>query len=356
MLGLWLEQNEGAKFWLRVMNEIRNRGTEDILGPRRRPQGLPRGDHRGVPRHDGPDLHRPPAARLDGLRVLEEPQGPGDGAEGFYRTTDGGAAEKALTAFEAGPWGQRYPAIAQGWRRNWAEIIPFFAFPQEVRGIVYTTNAIEALNSTLRRAVRARGHFPSDEAATKLLTPRYFERVAAFRGILNESLPGGEDDAYQLTMTLEDLSPKLFNALGTAAEWLANAENEEEVAQVAISGRRYMEQLANALFPPTDMPRGKRKLDKPAYRNRLWAFTEDHIQGDPARLSSIGKKIDRVVEELNAGLHDDQPKERVARSISDVAVLTAALFVLNPDAVRNGYLAYMDSFRAFAANLPLSVE
>lgn len=71
-------------------------------------------------------------------------------------------------------------------------------------------------------------------------TPRHFERVAAFRKILNESLPGGEDDAYQLTMMLEDLSPKLFNALGAAAERLANAENEEEVAQVAISGRRYI--------------------------------------------------------------------------------------------------------------------
>jgi putative transposase len=76
------------------------------------------------------------------------------------------AAEKARTVFEAGPWGQRYPAIGQSWRRAWSEVIPFFAFPDEVRRIVYTTNAIEALNSKLRRAVCARGHFPSDEAAT----------------------------------------------------------------------------------------------------------------------------------------------------------------------------------------------
>ena len=85
------------------------------------------------------------------------------------RATDANTAEKALTAFEAGPWGTRYPAIGQSWRRAWAEVIPFFAFPDEVRRIIYTTNAIEALNSKLRRAVRARGHFPSDEAATKLL-------------------------------------------------------------------------------------------------------------------------------------------------------------------------------------------
>lgn len=187
-------------------------------------------------------------------------------------------------------------------------------------------------------------------------TPRHFERVAVFRKLLTQSLPGGEDDGYQLTMMLEDLSPKLFNALGAAAERLASAENEEEVAQVAISGRRYMEQLANALFPPTDTPRGKRKLDKPAYRNRLWAFAEDHLQDDPMRLSAIGKQVDRVVEVLNAGLHADQPKERVARSISDAAVLTAALFALNPNAIKNGYLAYMDSLRAFVVELTAQSE
>ena len=86
-----------------------------------------------------------------------------------YHATDADATEKALTAFEAGPWGHRYPAIGHSWQRAWGEVIPFFAFPDEVRRIVYTTNAIEALNSKLRCAVRARGHFPSDGAATKLL-------------------------------------------------------------------------------------------------------------------------------------------------------------------------------------------
>lgn len=89
--------------------------------------------------------------------------------KGIYRAVDAKAAEEALTAFEASEWGQRYPAIGQSWRRAWSEVIPFFAFPEEVRRIIYTTNAIEALNAQLRRAVRSRGHFPSDEAATKLL-------------------------------------------------------------------------------------------------------------------------------------------------------------------------------------------
>ena len=77
--------------------------------------------------------------------------------------------EAALDAFDAGPWGRKYPVIAQTWRRHWAEVVPFYAFPAEVRRIVYTTNAIESLNAKLRRAVRARGHFPHDDAALKLL-------------------------------------------------------------------------------------------------------------------------------------------------------------------------------------------
>src|SRR5213079_1794708 len=87
----------------------------------------------------------------------------------IYRAVDAVAAETALTAFEEGSWGGKYPAIGQSWRRACGEVVPFYAFPVDVRRILYTTNAIEALNSKLRRAVRARGHFPSDEAATKLL-------------------------------------------------------------------------------------------------------------------------------------------------------------------------------------------
>lgn len=87
----------------------------------------------------------------------------------IYRAVDAPAGEAALGAFEESLWGRRYRAIGQSWRRAWSEVIPFYAFPAEVRRIVYTTNAIEALNAKLRRAVRARGHFPTDEAAMKLL-------------------------------------------------------------------------------------------------------------------------------------------------------------------------------------------
>jgi len=80
------------------------------------------------------------------------------------------AAREALEAFDGGHWGKKYPSIArQGWRRNWEQVIPFFAFPIAVRRIIYTTNAIESLNAKLRRAVRTRGHFPTDDTAMKLL-------------------------------------------------------------------------------------------------------------------------------------------------------------------------------------------
>lgn len=86
-----------------------------------------------------------------------------------YDAVDDKAAEIALTAFEVGPWGEKYQAIGKAWRWAGSEVIPFFAFPREVRRILHTTNAIEALNSKLRRAVRARGHFPNDEPALNLL-------------------------------------------------------------------------------------------------------------------------------------------------------------------------------------------
>lgn len=87
----------------------------------------------------------------------------------IYRAKDAEAGLAALEAFDAGFWGKKYPAIALAWRRNWDRVIPFFACPEGVRKIIYTTNAIEALNAKLRRAVKIRGHFPTDDAATKLI-------------------------------------------------------------------------------------------------------------------------------------------------------------------------------------------
>ena len=170
VLGIWIEQTEGARFWLRVMAELKNRGVADVLiavvdGR----EGLPGGDHSGVPRGADPDLHRASDRLLDGMCLWKERKAVAGALKAIYRAGTVEAAQAALEAFDASPWGRKYPAIAAAWRRNWEQVIPFFAYPPEVRRIIYTTNAIESLHSQVRRSVRARGHFPTDEAATKLI-------------------------------------------------------------------------------------------------------------------------------------------------------------------------------------------
>ena len=87
----------------------------------------------------------------------------------IYTAPDADQAAVALDVFDTGPWGQRYPAIVASWRRAWAHVIPFFAFPPDVRKVLYTTNAVESVHARLRKILKTRGHFPNDEAATKLI-------------------------------------------------------------------------------------------------------------------------------------------------------------------------------------------
>lgn len=170
VLGLWIETNEGAKFWLRVMNELKNRGVEDILiavvdGLK----GFPDAINAVFPETTVQTCIVHLLRNSMDFASWKERKELARELKTIYAAVDDKAAEEALTAFEAGDWGRKYPAIGQIWRRAWQEVIPFFAFPKDVRRIIYTTNAIEALNSKLRRAVRARGHFPNDDAALKLL-------------------------------------------------------------------------------------------------------------------------------------------------------------------------------------------
>lgn len=170
ILGLWIEQTEGAKFWLRVMNELKTRGVDDILiavvdGLKGFPDAITAVFPQTVIQTCIVHLLRNSmnfAAWKDRKEVAAA-------LKTVYRAANAAAGLAALEAFEAGPWGRKYPAIAPCWRRVWDNVVPFFAFPEAVRKIIYTTNAIEAMNAKLRRAVRARGHFPTDEAATKLL-------------------------------------------------------------------------------------------------------------------------------------------------------------------------------------------
>jgi len=170
ILGLWIEQTEGARFWLRVLNELRNRGVGDVLIAVL--DGL-NGFAEAIAATFPHTLVQTCIVHLirNSLAYVpwKERKAVAAALKEIYRAVDATAAEATLSAFEDGPWGRKYPSIGPIWRRAWAEVIPFFAFPDQVRRIVYTTNAIEAVNAKLRRAVRARGHFPTDDAALKLL-------------------------------------------------------------------------------------------------------------------------------------------------------------------------------------------
>lgn len=170
ILGLWIEQTEGAKFWMKVFNELKTRGTQDILIAVT--DGL-----KGMEQALNAVF---PATTLQTCIVhlirssleyasWKERRTVAAALRPIYTAATVEAALAALVQFEQGPWGQRYAPIADAWRRAWDRVIPFFTFPPAIRKVIYTTNAIESINAQLRRAVKTRGHFPSDEAATKLL-------------------------------------------------------------------------------------------------------------------------------------------------------------------------------------------
>jgi putative transposase len=170
ILGIWIEQTEGAKFWLRVMNELKNRGVTDILiavvdGLKGFPEAINAVFPETVVQTCIVHLIR----NSMNFASWKDRKPVAQALRSVYRAESAEAGLAALDDFEEGSWGQKYPAITQSWRRHWEQVIPFFAFSAPIRRMIYTTNAIEALNSKIRRAVRTRGHFPSDEAAMKLL-------------------------------------------------------------------------------------------------------------------------------------------------------------------------------------------
>lgn len=170
ILGIWIEQTEGAKFWLKVFNDLKTRGVDDILIAVT--DGL-----KGI----GEALEAVfPKTTLQTCIVhlirnsldyagWKDRKALAAALRPVYRAVTAEAAETALEAFESGPWGQKYPMVVTSWRRAWDRVIPFFAFPPAVRRVIYTTNAIESVHGRLRKIIKTRGHFPSEEAASKLI-------------------------------------------------------------------------------------------------------------------------------------------------------------------------------------------
>ena len=170
ILGLWIENTEGAKFWMKVFNDLKTRGVHDILiavtdGLKGMAEALAATYPATTLQTCIVHLIRNSLdyASWRDRRTLAAAIKP------IYTATSAESAEAELATFEAGPWGQKFPTVVASWRRAWSNVIPFFAFPPAVRRVIYTTNSIESVNARLRKIIKTRGHFPSDDAASKLI-------------------------------------------------------------------------------------------------------------------------------------------------------------------------------------------
>lgn len=170
LLGLWIEQTEGAKFWLKVFTDLRARGCEDILiavtdGLKGMPEALEAAFPRTTLQTCIVHLIRHSleyASWRDRLPLASA-------LRTVYGAPTEEAAAAALDAFDASPLGQRFPTVVAAWRRAWPHVIPFFAFPPPIRRVMYTTNALENVHRQVRKIIKTRGLFPNEAAATKLV-------------------------------------------------------------------------------------------------------------------------------------------------------------------------------------------
>jgi len=170
ILGLWIEQTEGAKFWMKVFTDLKTRGCQDILiavtdGLKGMPEALAAVFPATTLQTCIVHLLR---ASLD-FTNWKERKPMAKALRPIYTAPSAEAASTALDDFARGPWGTKFPTVVASWRRAWTHVIPFFAFPPDVRRVLYTTNALESVHAQLRKIIKTRGHFPTDEAATKLI-------------------------------------------------------------------------------------------------------------------------------------------------------------------------------------------
>lgn len=170
ILGIWIEVTEGAKFWMRVFNDLKTRGCQDIL--------IAVTD--GLAGMEDALSAVYPATTLQTCVVhlirnslsyagWKDRKALAAALKPIYTAVNAEVAEEELETFAQGAWGKKFPTIAPSWRRAWDRVIPFLAFPPEVRRVLYTTNALESVNARLRKIIKTRGHFPNDAAATKLI-------------------------------------------------------------------------------------------------------------------------------------------------------------------------------------------
>jgi putative transposase len=170
ILGLWIEQTEGAKFWMKVFSDLKARGCQDILiavtdGLKGMSEALAAVFPQTTLQTCIVHLirHSMEFANWKERKAMAAALRP------IYAAPSADAADAALAAFEQGPWGRKFPTVVATWRRAWPRVTPFFAFPPDVRRLIYTTNALESVHGQLRKIIKTRGQFPTDDAATKLI-------------------------------------------------------------------------------------------------------------------------------------------------------------------------------------------
>ena len=169
LLGLWIAQSEGAKFWLQVMTELRNRGVQDIfIACVDELKGFPEAIETVYP-HTEVQLCILHMVRSS-LKYVgwKERKAVAQDLKSIYSAATVEQAELALLTFEE-KWDKSYPTISRTWHSNWEHIIPFFAYPAEIRKVIYTTNAIESLNRSLMKVLKHRGAFPDDASMLKVM-------------------------------------------------------------------------------------------------------------------------------------------------------------------------------------------
>jgi putative transposase len=192
VLGLWTSANEGAKFWLQVLTDLRNRGVRDVFivcvdGLKGFPQAIQSVYPQAQVQLCMVHMMR---ASLNYVTWREKRQVAAD-LKPIYRATTAVEAEQRLDEFRD-KWGGKYQTIVRLWRENWEQVIPFLAFPAEIRKVIYTTNAVESLNMSLRKVTKNRGSFPNEESALKLLylalknASEKWETIQSWKEALNQ--------------------------------------------------------------------------------------------------------------------------------------------------------------------------
>ena len=176
VLGIWIAENEGAKFWLKVITELKNRGVDDILvacvdGLK----GFPEALESVFPLCTVQTCIVHMIRNSTRFVSYKDRRQVANDLKPIYTAVDREAASAALDDFDAA-WGKQYPMITQSWKANWERVVPFLDFPPGLRRILYTTNAIESFNARVRKLINGKGHFPTDDAAFKLI---YLAVIAA---------------------------------------------------------------------------------------------------------------------------------------------------------------------------------